>query len=90
MSNRKKAELEKFDLEKYAEREKIEVNPIKERREKTAGIMATLISFAFLFLVLTPIWLPERTAYVKDILLPVSTLIGTAFGFYFSEKRLQS
>lgn len=88
MSKREKSELEKLDLEKLAEKEKIEVNPIKERRETIAGVMAIVVTFAFLFLVLTPIWAPERASYVEDILKPVYALLGMAFGFYFSQKRL--
>jgi len=85
----KKAEPKRVTLEDIAKRGEIKINyVIRERRESTASVMAIVVMITFIFLVLTPIIAPDRAPYVDKVLEPVYALLGMAFGFYFSQKRL--
>ncbi len=57
-------------------------------REKTTSWLAGSIMIAFLIIISLPIWVPSSFDYVKYILPSITTLLGMAFGFYFSERRL--
>jgi uncharacterized membrane protein len=77
----------KIDVSKYASQKGFTVD-VKVVREKIAGFLAGSAVVACLFLSTVPLWLPDRTAYIKDVLPIFTTLLGTAFGFYFSKERL--
>jgi len=74
---------EKFILKQYAREGDFEVKNTERSREKSIGIFAILFFFFFLFLIMVPIFCPERTLYIKNILLPTSTLLGLIWGRYF-------
>lgn len=84
--------MEKSDQEKFRvnieELAREKGGQIKEMREKTAGILAVTFTILFIVLVVTPIFKPASSEYIKEVLLGVNALLGAAFGFYFSEKRL--
>lgn len=80
--------MEQVSINAIAEKKGIQISRAKIIREKTAGGLAIMITILFVILAITPIFKSSTTVYIKDILLCVSALVGAAFGFYFSEKRL--
>jgi hypothetical protein len=88
LKDRSEGAKSKIDVSAYASQKGLIVE-VKVVREKIAGFLAGSAVVACFFLSAVPLWLPDRTAYIKDILPVFTTLLGTAFGFYFSQKRLQ-
>jgi len=69
---------------------------VEEEREKVAKILSYGILGVFLLIIFFPLiyflmggQIPDiLVRYIQMILTPVTTLLGIAFGFYFSTKRL--
>ncbi len=75
------------------------IKTIEEQRESTAKWLAYVIAGVFALTTLVTIaaliWLdPSKTPtlleFVKVILPALTALLGTAFGFYFSQSRLKN
>jgi hypothetical protein len=70
---------------------------VEERRETAARDLAYVVAIIFSVIVLFPFayfifkgQIPkDLLGFLQMVLTPVSTLLGLAFGFYFSSKRLQ-
>lgn len=76
-------------LEEIADLKGIEPSHIEQTREKIASILAVIVTSLLVIFLLIPIFKPSAAEYIKDILPVLTTFVGMAFGFYFSEKRLQ-
>lgn len=70
---------------------------IDTQREGTAAFLAYAVSVAFCVIIAFPLLFiflfrfldPGISEFIKSVLPSITTLLGVAFGFYFSEKRLE-
>jgi len=87
-------ETEFYDIEKHAEGLITEINIL---REGTATFLAYTVSIVFCVIIALPLLFiflfrvldPGMSEFIKSVLPSITTLLGVAFGFYFSEKRLE-
>lgn len=86
-------ETEIYDIGKRAEGL---ITDINIRREGTATFLAYTVSIVFCIIITLPLLFifffrdldPGISEFIKSVLPSITTLLGVAFGFYFSEKRL--
>jgi len=74
----------------------VDISPLESRREQAATWLAYGLLIVFALTILLPLgyWIVkgkpegEVLTYVKDVATNQIALLGVAFGFYFSQRRL--